>query len=435
VRGWIGATALLTFLVACSAGTVPWLAATAGAFRPPDFAQDVAGARAFANGEDPYGGNVAARHAAVLGVNASEGYAYLPHPPFAILLATSLSHFSFTAAARYWFAASVALCFVLAAILAGLLTSDTGRRLPKPWHTLIAFIALLLWPPVLYNLEKGQFSILLAVLMAIAWRSLEHRDSSIGGLWLGLAAAVKVFPALMAALLLFRRRRAAISLTIVAVAATTLPCFWIGLHMLPEFVGQSAGNLSYWQTWPAVTYSFHGLAARTFVGSEWSRAIVRAPAAATAIGVVVSVMLVGIASRATLHCVSDHCEAVLFAIWCILLVTLNPLAMGHNGVLLALPIVLIGKALADDSRVWPKFLWSAGCVLVSIPRQTIFALAPLPVTPARSFAVVALPLWGTLLLFSAGIAIASARAAADRMTARLTGVSLKLSVEKQAENM
>jgi len=149
----------------------------------------------------------------------------------------------------------------------------------------------------------------------------------------------------------------------------------------------------------------------------------------------VSVMLVGIASRATLHCVSDHCEAVLFAIWCILLVTLNPLAMGHNGVLLALPIVLIGKALADDSRVWPKFLWSAGCVLVSIPRQTIFALAPLPVTPARSFAVVALPLWGTLLLFSAGIAIASARAAADRMTARLTGVSLKLSVEKQAENM
>lgn len=410
MRGWVGATALFTLLIACSAGTTPWRAAVAGAFRPPDFAQDIAAARAFADGHDPYVGDIAARHAAVLGIDAREGYPYLPHPPFAILLATPLAHLPFTAAARYWFAACLALCFVLAATIAALFTVNTVGGLPKPRYALAAFIALLAWPPVLYNLEKGQLSILLAVLIAFAWRSLEHRDSWAGGVWLGLAASLKLFPVLMAAFLLVRRLRAATSLTITTVAATLFPCLWIGWHILPEFVRQSRGNLSYWQTWPAVTYSFHGLAARMFVESEWSRAIVRAPRAAILIGILATVILVAIALRATVRCLSDDCDALLFAIWCVLLVPLNPLSMGHNGVLLALPIVLIGKAVANDSRRWPRIIWSAGCVLVSIPRQTIFEVAPMPVTVARSFFVVALPLWGTMLLASAGIAIAHARA-------------------------
>jgi len=72
--------------------------------------------------------------------------------------------------------------------------------------------------------------------------------------------------------------------------------------------------------------------------------------------------------------------------------------------------VLIGRALATDPSTLLKVLWVTGCVLVSIPRQTIFEAAPVPVTPFRSLTVVALPLWGTLLLFAAGIAIANRRA-------------------------
>jgi hypothetical protein len=411
MRRWIGATALLTCLVACSAGTAPWVAAVGGAFRPPDFAQDVAAAQVLASGSDPYVGDIARRHADVLGLRAADGYPYLPHPPFAILLTTPFAQLSFKGAARSWFAASLALCFVLAIVLAHLSRRGNDRELPKLRHALIGFAALLMWPPVLYNLEKGQFTILLAALVAIAWALLARDDSSVGGLWLGLAAAVKLFPAVLAVYLLFRRPRAATWFAIVAVGATTAPCVWIGWHVLPEFLGQSAANLTYWQTWPAVTYSFHGLAARSFVPSEWSQPIMRAPSIANAFGALASVILVAIASRTTVRCLPNDCDAVLFAIWSVLLIPLNPLAMGHNGVLLALPIVLIGNAIADESRLWPKLMWSAGCVLVSIPRQTIFDAAPLPVTPWRSFGVVALPLWGTLLLFSAGIAIAYGRTA------------------------
>jgi hypothetical protein len=86
--------------------------------------------------------------------------------------------------------------------------------------------------------------------------------------------------------------------------------------------------------------------------------------------------------------------------------------MGHNGVLLALPIVLIGRSLASDPSTWLKVIWLAGCVLVSIPRQAIFQAASMPVTPLQSLTIVALPLWGTLLLFATGVSIANRHAMA-----------------------
>jgi len=168
--------------------------------------------------------------------------------------------------------------------------------------------------------------------------------------------------------------------------------------------------LSYWETWPAVTYSVRGLAARMFIGSHWSRAVLHAPAVATAAVVIAGVVLIAIAVHTALkHANRQDSDGLVFAIWSLLLLPLNPLAMGHNGVLLALPIVLIGKALAADPSRLLKVLWTAGCVLVSVPRQTIFDAAPIPVTPLQSLTIVALPLWGTLLLFAAGVAIAHRR--------------------------
>ena len=96
---------------------------------------------------------------------------------------------------------------------------------------------------------------------------------------------------------------------------------------------------------------------------------------------------------------SDEREGTRFAAWATLLVLLNPLAMGHNGVLLALPILLAARALRNDERTWPKMVLALSVLLVSIPRQTLLSLAPDPVDPWRGLAVLALPLWGTLLLF------------------------------------
>jgi len=183
---------------------------------------------------------------------------------------------------------------------------------------------------------------------------------------------------------------------------------WMGWRAVPEFVAQSAGNLSYWETWPAVTFSLRGVVARMLIGSQWSRAVIHAPRVATAIALVSSVALIAIAVYTTVrHSRTQHGDDLLFAIWSILLLPLNPLAMGHNGVLLALPIVLIGRVLATDPSTSLKVLWAIGCVLVSIPRQAIFDPASIPVSPLHSLTIVALPLWGTLLLFATAVAVAN----------------------------
>jgi Glycosyltransferase family 87 len=408
MRSWLAGAAVLVLLVASSAGIVPWRDAVGGAFRPPDFAQDIAAARILAANGDPYAANFAATHAQVLGIPSTDGYPYLPHPPLVIAVSWPFAGMTFGAAALYWFAGSLACVFVLALVLSGFARNRTGFSLPPLPEALLWFGGLLVWPPVLYNLEKGQFSILIAMLIALGWVSLSRRGCRAGGICIGLAAALKLFPALLGVYLVIRHRRSAMWFVIAAVATTMPPLLWLGWRAVPEFIAQTAGNLSYWETWPAVTYSLRGLAARVLIGSNWSLAVMRAPQAATAIVMVSSVALIAIAVRTTLrHAGRQDSDDLLFAIWSTLLLPLNPLAMGHNGVLLALPIVLIGRALATDPSVALKLLWVIGCVLVSIPRQTIFEAAPIPVTPFRSLAIVALPLWGTLLLFATGVVIAT----------------------------
>jgi hypothetical protein len=412
VPKWILVTAFYTLAVLLSSGATPWLQALAGAFSPPDFAQDIAAARMVAAGAHPYTASFAAQHARVMGVSAQEGYPYFPHPPAAVVLFRPLADLPFGTAALMWFVMSLGLLFALAALLAETATrvSVDGRRTKLSGSAVMCSLGLLLvWPPVLYNLEKGQLSILLAVIVAAAWRALVVERFALAGAYIGVAAAVKVFPLVLGGYLVARAPRAIAYFAGIAGASTLLALAWLGLDALPAFLRHSAGNLSYWETWPAVTYSLHGAAARVFVGGQWAEPLLHAPALARSLVALASLFLVGCATLVSWRTSShDGREESRFAVWATLLILLNPLAMGHNGVLLALPIVLLGRALLRNRQTWPKIAWGAGVVLASIPRQTLLLLAPAPVDPWRSLSVTALPMWGTLLLFAVAIALTRA---------------------------
>ena len=126
-RGWFIATALLTLCVSCSSGGIPWLHAVAGAFHPPDLAQDVAAGQAIVAGFDPYAVNFAAWHARVMGVPPEQGYPHLPHPPFALLVTLPFAYASFISAATVWFAISIALLGALASSSLRLLQTPLAR--------------------------------------------------------------------------------------------------------------------------------------------------------------------------------------------------------------------------------------------------------------------------------------------------------------------
>lgn len=74
------------------------------------------------------------------------------------------------------------------------------------------------------------------------------------------------------------------------------------------------------------------------------------------------------------------------------------------------PINLVGRALAVTPHTGLCAAWAAAVGLVSIPKETVFRLCPVPVDPACGLTVVALPCWGALLLFAVAVIAARSRA-------------------------
>lgn len=94
---------------------------------------------------------------------------------------------------------------------------------------------------------------------------------------------------------------------------------------------------------------------------------------------------------------ADH--ALVLVAWLVMLPLMNPLGLGHNGVLLALPIVFLAGAAAAGGHRGHGWAWCVAVILISVPKQTIWRFAPPPSAPFEGLAIAGLPMWGTLLLF------------------------------------
>jgi hypothetical protein len=302
------------------------------------------------------------------------------------------------------------LATLLTKVLAG--PGADARSPVRVWQT---WLLLLAWPPVLYNLEKGQWSVLLGVLLALGWHAIAPGKLRAAAIWAGAAAAVKVFPVLLGAYFLLRSLRAAAWFAATGLVLTGLPLLWIGPAAFPAFLRESRLNMPYWESFPSVMFSIHGAVARLLLGGQWAEPMVHAPKAAVVVEVVIVAALLGIAGWITFRATrgkADH--ALAFAAWLVLLPMLNPQSLGHNGILMALPIVLVGRTLATTGREWQRWAWVAAVVLVSVPKQTVWNLAPPPVSPLEGLAVVGLPTWGGLLLFGVTVSLAVQMVAARR---------------------
>jgi hypothetical protein len=386
-------------VAAFSAGWKPWLAAAAGAFVPADIAQDAAAARLFTAGINPYGPAIRDAQAALTGLARAETFPHFPHPPFSLILSWPMAPLDYRGAAMLWFVLSMSLLVVLAGLLGEVRALDRPVTRTARFRTGGLFLLLLVWPPVLYNLEKGQWSILLAVLAAVATVALLRRRVIASAMWLGAAAAIKVFPVVIGLHLLLRSRGAFVAFCGTGAVLTILPLFWLGPGAFLAFVSETQANMPYWESFPAVTLSLHGAVARLFVGGEWAEPIVRSPLIAKVVDVAIVLPLIALAVSLTSRAGRGQVpEAVALSGWIILLPMLNPQSLGHNAVLLAVPFIVTLNGLEGGPH-WRYGAWSTAIVLNSIPRQTLALIAPPPITPFEGLAVIALPMWGTLLLF------------------------------------
>jgi hypothetical protein len=427
--GWIRFAVIGMVCVALSSGLQPWIDAVSGAFVPADIAQDSAAVRLFVNRIDPYGPIVREAHAKLLDVPLEGTFPHFPHPPFSLLVSLPLAFGPFELSAGLWFGFTLALSLVLAALLAVDPSRSRGGAAPLSPSVWQMWLLLLLWPPVLYNLEKGQWSVLLAVLLGLAWHAVARSNVRAAAAWAGAAAAIKVFPVILGGYFLIRSSRGTVWFGATGFVLTALPLLWIGPNAFAGFVSESRLNMPYWESFPSVMFSIHGALARLFVGGQWAEPLVHMPKIAVLVEVIIVTVLLGTAGWISLRARRGEVDHELsFVSWIVLLPMLNPQSLGHNGVILAVPIVVILRRLTQSGLQWQRRVWAVAVVLVSLPKQTVWRLAPPPLAPLEGLVVVGLPTWGSLILFGVVVSIALSEAQSRRSGTDAVGASPRLSI-------
>jgi hypothetical protein len=165
------------------------LATGPGAIHRSDFSCYVVAARALADGNDPYA------------VANPRGWHYL-YPPFLALLLVPVRDVPLTALGLAWFALNVA-----AAVGTYFQAIRIGRVAAAKWPAWLAYLPFLaVVPPAVSCFQRGQVSLVLLFLEVLGLRLvLEGRSFRMpfaGGVLLAMAAAIKLVPALPAAVLL-----------------------------------------------------------------------------------------------------------------------------------------------------------------------------------------------------------------------------------------
>jgi hypothetical protein len=159
-------------------------------------------------------------------------YAY---PPLPAILMRPLAALPYASVATLWTVANI-LLLLLGCLLTIHALPATQPNTPKLLYVL-ALLALIDFYPAEVALRLGQLEIVQFFLLALAlWLLASHREIS-GGAILGLATALKLFPAVFIGLLFWQGRfRAAFSGVLVALAGLILGYTIIGWHELPAYL-------------------------------------------------------------------------------------------------------------------------------------------------------------------------------------------------------
>ncbi len=154
-------------------------------------------------------------------------------PPGTLAL---ISPFALVARSSEWLAKALFALTGVICLFWALARAPAGR-----WAvTALAFAAVA--KPVQTDFETLNLNVMLLALVIATWRDLEHGRETRAGVWLGLATALKLFPALLIAYAVYRRHwRAAAWGTAIAIGVTVLP-------LVPRGWSDARYTLSEWAT-------------------------------------------------------------------------------------------------------------------------------------------------------------------------------------------
>ncbi len=337
---------------------------------PSDLRVNYIGALALREGLNPYDNAVALQVAGreAIPYVGTRLWAMVTNPPTAMLYFMPYSAMPL-AAARLAFLAVNHLALLATAVL----TWRLVRPALPPWVWLgILFGVAALLDPFLLAFRLGQVDLVIGLALAAAAYRLRNGDDAWAGVWIGMAAMLKIAPGLLALYLLWRGRWRALAALVVTVGAVALVSLGLAgvdawrfylTDRLPDLLAGSAlfNNLS-----------LPGLILRVFMGPELAQGFLDLqpdiPLARllTAIGVLATIVVaakaLGRETRAGRAYVLEFSLAVVTAL------VISGVTWPHY---LAWLLPLVGLSLAfswpTGASRWTAVLCGAGLALASLP--------------------------------------------------------------------
>lgn len=327
---------------------------------------------------------------------------YNTHPPTANLMAVPFAWLSYQEAHLAWNLTSIAmLCVIVFWIVRGLEIQMTI------WTTLALVTLLLACDPLQQTLIQGQPNLLLTLLIVGAWRAGKSGKSFVSGMCLGLATAVKIYPAYLFLYFLVRRDGRALAGGVISFALITLltaAVFGVDAYrdyltvVLPSIsdVTNNWGNASLLAFWE-----------RLFDHSSTStQPLVNSPALLQ-ISVWSSwLVLTALVVRSVWKTRAEVFSNEGFAITIVAMLLMSPTTWHHYFIILAFPVgLLLSRYQPHTGKRWivnllilalaisPRLAWA-----VLIPTQKAAASAA-GSTPWEQGGMVALP-WQSLTALS-----------------------------------
>lgn len=136
---------------------------------------------------------------------------YNTHPPLSVVLALPVAGLNYRTAHFAWKWISLGCLFAAVLLVfreAGSTPNDRDEERAAhgsmPW-VILALAGILVCDPLLQTLIQGQPTLVIGLLLVLAWRADRRGQSIQSGLWCGLATLIKLYPGLLLAHFLIRR--------------------------------------------------------------------------------------------------------------------------------------------------------------------------------------------------------------------------------------
>ena len=339
-----------SLIIVCSLAALISVYETLTALPPTDFLQDYFAATNLMHAESIYKNN-------------ELSHAPNKHPPFVAVLFTALTMLP----ERSAFIVFSLLSIFAYLILVRLCLQDTQLT---PEISSLALAYLLVWNPIYSTLAHGQLSAILALLIIQGWIFARSSKQKLGGVLLGLATLIKLFPLLP--LVIFYPlgyKRAFWSGIATVIIGLIFSIVIVGQRDIQEFfLRVASANFVEYRTHP-LNYSFAGVIFSLFTSESCLHPIINSRPLAWALLTALSICAMGSCIYLAYYARGSilQTQSLVFGMALIVMTLTAPLSWSHGFLVLLPPLLLIFHQAMNSSNSWLRIVFFGAVIAFMLP--------------------------------------------------------------------